>query len=354
LGVRETTIEIAKIINRGIESLQASVSPHVVLVFFPDRWSKFRAYETETEQFDVHDFVKASSVQRGIGTQFLEQSTLSDPLQCRVWWWLSLAFYVKAMRTPWVLEGLNPDTAFVGLGISQKRTARRGQHLVLGCSHIYSSRGEGLQYRVSKVENPVFYGRNPFLSREDARRVGETIRELFFQSRERLPARVVIHKRTRFTKDESLGLKEGLSGVLEVEMLEVVTDNGLRYVASGVDRSGNLFGDSYPVPRGTVIAVDDFTALVWVHGATTVVNPQGRYFQGKRRIPAPLMITRYAGSSDLKTVAEEVLGLSKMNWNTFDLYTKLPATVHSSNEIAKIGFLLESFGAKSYDFRLFI
>ncbi|MFZ0848912.1 MAG: hypothetical protein WAO08_06885 [Hyphomicrobiaceae bacterium] len=43
-----------------------------------------------------------------------------------------------------------------------------------------------------------------------------------------------------------------------------------------------------------------------------------------------------------------------MNWNTFDLYTKLPATLHSSNEIARIGSLLQRFGAASYDYRLFI
>jgi hypothetical protein len=43
-----------------------------------------------------------------------------------------------------------------------------------------------------------------------------------------------------------------------------------------------------------------------------------------------------------------------MNWNTFDLYTKIPATVQSSNEIARIGSLLGAFQPKSYDFRLFI
>jgi argonaute-like protein implicated in RNA metabolism and viral defense len=66
------------------------------------------------------------------------------------------------------------------------------------------------------------------------------------------------------------------------------------------------------------------------------------------------MLRRHAGSSDLRLVADEILGLSKMNWNTFDLYTKLPATVQSSNEIARIGSLLEHFGSSSYDFRLFI
>jgi hypothetical protein len=100
--------------------------------------------------------------------------------------------------------------------------------------------------------------------------------------------------------------------------------------------------------------LDDFAALLWVHGATTAVNPRLRYFQGKRRIPAPLTIRRHAGKTDLQQIAQEILGLSKMNWNTFDLYTKLPATLKSSNEIARIGSLLQRFGADSYDYRLFI
>jgi len=351
---RGKAVEVARNINRGIETLQGSCAPDAVVIFFPTRWSQFRRYETESELFDVHDFVKANGVQRGIGTQFLEESTLNDPLQCRVRWWLSLALYVKGMRTPWVLEGLHASTAFVGLGISVNRTAEKGKQVVLGCSHIYSSRGEGLQYRLSKVENPVYRGQNPFLSREDARRVGETIRQLFFDFRDKLPERVVIHKRTHFTKDERLGLQEGLRGVRCLEMLEIVADHGFRHVASVADRHGKLHEDNYPVRRGTAIKLDDFRALIWLHGATSLDGSSRRYYQGKRRIPTPLLIHRHAGDTDLATVTEEVLGLSKMNWNTFDLYTRLPATIQSSNEIARIGSLLDRFGADSYDFRLFI
>ena len=72
------------------------------------------------------------------------------------------------------------------------------------------------------------------------------------------------------------------------------------------------------------------------------------------RIPAPLVLRRHCGRSDLRELAEEILGLSKMNWNTFDLYTKLPATVQSSNEIARIGSLLQAFHPRAYDYRLFI
>ncbi len=100
--------------------------------------------------------------------------------------------------------------------------------------------------------------------------------------------------------------------------------------------------------------LDDFTALLWVHGTTDAMNPRFKYYQGKRRIPSPLTLKRHAGSTELKVLAEEILGLSKMNWNTFDLYTKLPATLQSSSDIARIGSLLQRFGAESYDYRLFI
>jgi argonaute-like protein implicated in RNA metabolism and viral defense len=253
-----------------------------------------------------------------------------------------------------VLDGLAKETAFVGLGFSIDRSAEHGQHVVLGCSHIYSSRGEGLQYRLTKVENPIIRRGNPFMSRDDARRTGETIRQLFFDARLRLPDRVVLHKRTPFRKEERQGLVEGLGGVRTIDMLEIQIDSALRYVASVPGSDGRIDEDNYPVRRGTAMKLDDFEALIWVHGATTAINPRLKYFQGKRRIPAPLVVRRHAGETDLEQIAEEVLGLSKMNWNTFDLYTKLPATLHSSNEIARIGSLLHRFGASSYDYRLFI
>ncbi len=347
------TLEVARLINSSIETLQSSYAPDVVIIFFPERWQAFREYSTESENFDTHNFVKAFCVQHGISTQFLEQNTLSSSYQCRVWWWLSLALYVKGMRTPWLLNNLADDTAFVGLGFGIDRSAQRGDHIVLGCSHMYSTRGEGLQYRLSKVENPIIRRGNPFMPREDAHRVGETIRQLFFNARGKLPNRVVLHKRTPFTNDEREGLRGGLSGVQRLDMIEIQIDNALRYIAAKMS-GDKLREDGYPVCRGTLLKLDDYRALLWVHGVTDALDPRLRYFQGKRRIPAPLKITRHAGHTPLQDLAGEILGLSKMNWNTFDLYTKLPATLQSSSEIAKIGSLLQRFGTESYDYRLFI
>lgn len=352
---RTGSLSVAQQITKAIDTLHSSYAPHVVVIFFPERWEKLRGYKDENERFDVHDFVKAYAVQRGIATQFLTESTLSDNQQCRVWWWLSLALYVKGMRTPWVLDGLDDDTAYVGLGFSMDHNAAKGAQVVLGCSHIYSTRGEGMQYRLSKVENPIIRQGNPFMSKDDARRTGETIRQLFFESRTKLPRRVVLHKQTPFLKDEREGLLDGLSGISAIDMLEIQQDHALRYVASMMDRDGKIDEDNFPVRRGTVMKLDDFTALLWVHGATAAANnPNWKYFQGKRRIPTPLTLRRHAGDTPLAQLGTEILGLSKMNWNTFDHYSKMPATLRSSGEIARIGALLERFGSVSYDYRLFI
>lgn len=346
---------LARQITAQITSLRASTAPDVIVIFIPERWANWREYDDEGERFDLHDYVKAYCVQRGIATQFLEESTFNKPFQCEVVWWLTLSLYVKAMRTPWVLESFDKDTAYVGLGFGIDTKMERGKHIILGCSHIYSSEGLGLRYQLRKIENPIIRQKNPFMSRDDARRTGDGIRQLFFDSFQRPPRRVVIHKRTPFMGEERDGLLDGLAGIECIDMLEVNIDPALRFVASSLMPDGKPRMDGFPIRRNTCLVLDKRRALLWVHGAVAAVQPgRNPYYLGKSRIPAPLLVTRHYGPSSLGLLAREILGLSKMNWNTFDMYTKLPATIQSSNEIAKIGALLERFGPLSYDYRLFI
>lgn len=343
----------ARAVMQAIDELRGAQRVNVILIITPTRWWNWRSYETEHERFDLHDFVKAYCARKGIATQFIDESTLSDTQTCRIRWWLSLALYAKSFRTPFVLQTAATDTAYVGFGTSIDRFGMDGRKVVLGCSHIFNQQGQGLQYRLSKVENPTFDRRyrNAFLSRDDARRVGESIRQLFFEARSALPRRVVIHKRVEFRREEREGLIEGLSGVAEIDMVEINVDDAFRYVNSKM-ANGELEVDRFPVARGTVIPIGDHEALLWVHGSAAALHSRWRYYQGKRRIPAPLLLRRHAGSSDLQTLATEILGLSKMNWNTFDLYTQVPATLETSGQIARIGRLMEGYGEANYDYRL--
>ena len=80
----------------------------------------------------------------------------------------------------------------------------------------------------------------------------------------------------------------------------------------------------------------------------------GTYFQGKSQNPVPVRVTRYSGSTDIETLTSDLIALTKMDWNTFALHQKLPVTVTTPNVIARIGRLLPSVTAESYDYRLHV
>lgn len=113
--------------------------------------------------------------------------------------------------------------------------------------------------------------------------------------------------------------------------------------------------DGYPVRRGMCFPIDKNTMYLFTHGiAPSVISPNRRYFQGGKSVPLPLKVVKHYGSGDMAQIATEILGLSKMNWNSFGLYSKLPCTIESSNEIARIGWLLSQFEGTLYDYRYFM
>lgn len=253
--------QLAHRICEALDHLRRARPSDTVLVFVPRRWESFKLVDTPHERFNLHDYIKAYAARHGQSTQFVREETSQNPYTCRVRWWLSLALYVKAMRTPWRLDALDENTAFVGIGYSLDGDADRGNHVLLGCSHLYSARGEGLQFRLGRIENPVIRGRNPFMSEDDARRTGDTIRQLFYDSKMHLPTRVVIHKRTYFTEEEQRGLVQGLDGVKNIELIEINVEDSLRYLSSKV-KDGRFEIDTFPVYRGTTIIESDDTALL--------------------------------------------------------------------------------------------
>ena len=354
---------IVAAVDRLIESGEVDV----VVVYVPDCCEDLTDIPFEGGRFNLRRLIKAYCIERGVASQFLKDKTVYGPdnMRCQTLWWLALALYVKAGRTPYILAGLDAeatfdDTAFAGLGFSQDQGSAKGKHITIGCSHIYSARGVDLKYKLSGLDNVLWQQDNsflkqdnPFLTRSDARRIGEGVRELFFEATGKLPRRVVLHKRTPFGDDETKGLIEGLSGVEEIDLLEVTFEPHLRFMTQ-IEDQGKLRGDNYPVSRDTVLQLGSHRALLWVHGTVPSVRPGKNYYMGGFRIPAPLMVHRAYGSTPLNVLAHEILGLSKMNWNTFGMYTKAPATIESSNDIARIGALLNRFGSVSYDYRLFI
>ena len=351
-SLQKSAIELGKTINRKLDTL-SSGNAEVILIYIPEEYDSMTAYATEYESFDLHDFVKAYAAQKGIATQFIRERTLKSDLRCQILWALSLAIYAKSCHTPWIISDIQSDTAFAGIGYSLNPASKKS-HVIVGCSHVYSSDGQGMKYKLSKINNVTFDKRNnPFLSEDEAYKLGLNIKELFHRSFKELPRRVVIHKRTPFRQEEVKGLVESLSaaGITDIELLEITYEDNLKCFEFNKD-----FGiHGFPIRRGLCFPLNDKTMYLYTHGIAPSVQSQYRnYIQGGKTIPIPLKVVKHYGIGTAMQIATEILGLSKMNWNSFELYSKLPCTIVSSNEIARIGWQLSQYEGRLYDYRFFM
>ena len=181
------------------------------------------------------------------------------------------------------------------------------------------------------------------------------ILNLFQCAMDKLPQRVVIHKRTPFREEEIEGITNALkqAGITKIDLITITQEYNIKFIAQRINNR-QLTSDWYPIDRGTCIKLSGRNALLWTHGVVPSIKENRRYYQGGRCIPSPLKITKYYGYGDLATIAKEIIGFTKMNWNSFNLYTKLPATIDTSNTLAQVGNLLRDYNGITYDYRYFI
>lgn len=356
---KEITHEIKNNICDKINKLCSVGSQKIIVIFIPTRWDSFVHYNDDIESFDLHDYIKAFCAEKRVTSQLIREKTINDKsLQCQINWWLSLSYFVKSFRTPWVIDNTDKTTAFAGIGYSVDNKKEDRGHIILGCSHIYNSNGEGLKYKLSKVNDKIkWIKKKPHLSYDDAYEFGKNVINLFYESMNEVPKRVVIHKRTFYTEDEKQGILDSLydnNKIENVDLIEINFENNIRYVSSKI-MNGKTEIDGYSVSRGTCIQLNDREALLYAHGVIpSVKNPNYNFYPGGRYIPKPLRIIKHYGTGSLEQISNEILGLTKMNWNSLNMYSQMPATIDSSSKIARIGKLIENRDKIEYDYRYFI
>ena len=122
---------------------------------------------------------------------------------------------------------------------------------------------------------------------------------------------MVIHKSSRFWPAEREGFQEALSGIPSYDLVAVRPNNRVRLLREG----------QYPPLRGTAFMVDDIRYLY----TTGFIPSLNAYPHG--HVPSPLQVADYIGDTPLTTILEEILLLTKMNWNTTAFADLRPITL---------------------------
>lgn len=194
------------------------------------------------------------------------------------------------------------------------------------------------------------------MSMEDAFRLVSNIRNTYHKIDPIIGLKkLVLHKTTHYTRDEIEGICNALEGIDNIELLQIQQFSNWRALKLKKNFStGKHDYDNFPIERGTIIQLDEFRFLLWTHGIVESSELNGKYYQGKRGVPTPLLIKRFRGTDSMEIVANDILKLTKMNWNGAELYKTMPVTIDFSKRLSVMGKQIEELGNKAYDFRYFI
>jgi hypothetical protein len=350
---------LAERIHRALSLLDAHRSEFdVVMILLPESWQSGFDGSASGEDFDLHDYIKAVSATRGVPTQIVrERSALEYRCRASVMWRLSIALYCKAGGVPWKLANADPDMAYVGLSYALRQPQAGQPQFVTCCSQVFDADGTGLEFLAYDTADARVEQENPFLDRNEMRRVMARSLALYQKRHDgRPPKRVAVHKTTRFTADEIEGCFDAWGGAEEIELVQVQDDSPWRGILmEPKPRANNRFyANNYPIHRGTYIHLAGNEVLLWTQGNAPAVAGGSDYYKEGKGIPSPLLLRRFAGHGDWDEACRWIVGLTKMDWNNDALYDRLPVTLNYASTLARTLKRLPYLGSKHFQFRFFM
>jgi hypothetical protein len=280
---------------------------------------------------NFHDLLKARALGLGKPLQILRRSTWDEsapppPKRSRQdeatrAWNLHVALYYKAGGVPWRLRRASTDLATCYVGVSFYRTAD-SDTLDTAVAHIFNERGDGVIVRggtahVSKED------RQPHLLAADANALLLNALAVYKREHRTLPARLVIHKSSRFTADETAGFTAAADD-RDLHALDLI------WVTNSEDALIFRPGDAPPL-RGTFMTLGSSEHLIYTKGSVDFYSIYpGMY------VPRPVGLRPARLTISPRELGTEILALSKMNWNQSRLDGRFPITLRTAEQVKQI------------------
>ena len=186
---------------------------------------------------------------------------------------------------------------------------------------MFDERGEGLILRGGRmVESEE--DRKPHLTAEDAYDLLRNSLRVFKDQHGHWPARVVLHKTSRFDRNELNGFHKAIDE-RDIDYADFV------WVQKSMTRLYRI--GVYPPLRGSLLRFDKDQALLYTRGSVEFFRTYpGMY------VPRPLMLRCQALGQPLQHIAEEMLALTKMNWNNTQFDNGLPITIAAAKHVGEV------------------
>jgi argonaute-like protein implicated in RNA metabolism and viral defense len=290
----------------------------------------------QVRRLDFHDLLKAQAMFLRKPVQVIRPSTYDETLARRQRlrsdrprklqdeatkaWNIFTALYYKAGGTPWrlVRDASDYVTCFVGVSFY---VSLDGSSLMTSVAQVFNQRGEGVVLRGGKAKLTK-EDKHPYLAAEDAHALLSSALDTFRQTHRHMPARVVLHKSSPITPEECAAFAAA-ARERRVEFVDMLS------VSKTYTR---LFRDgTYPPRRGTLLNLDESTSILYTRGSVEFfATYPGLY------VPLPILLRHATVSQSTRFLAQEVLALTKMNWNNTQFDGADPITLRAADQVGSI------------------
>lgn len=290
----------------------------IFIVQIPDSESQRDNYSSA--YFEVKNFLFTN----GIPCQMISTSTLHNA----DWKDLNLALNVvaKCGVTPWVLPDKIPDADFfIGLSYTQARNYKKGMPRLMGYANVINSFGKW-EFFSGKTETFAFEEKTKYFA------------DLTVDILKRLDNRlsdspnIHFHYSSRFKREDIETI---------VKAAQTVRPNGtFTFVSINFQHLLRLYDDKPEtdgsLSRGSYVELGKNQLLL----STTGFNQYGKTLGTPKPLEATVWV--YSGTSrkevDLKSIAVQLLNLTKLNWASTSSISTEPITIKYAGNIAYLTF----------------
>jgi hypothetical protein len=298
---------------------------------FPEMDREAEPYVYE-EQF--HNQLKARLLDAMVLTQIVKESTLSNirkptdsdfdaraaARQSEIAWNLCTAIFYKVGGRPWKVADIRDGVCYVGLVFKKDETTGTSRNACCAAQMFLDS-GDGVVFKGAlgpwyNDETGDFH-----LSYEAAKALGDLAIKSYTKKAGGPPKEMFIHGKVRFERNEWQGFKDAAGSNTSMIGVRIREEKNLKLYRKGQN----------PVLRGLANIRSERSAHLWTRGWT----PRIQTYPG-REVPNPLIIDINKGEADINLVLNDILALTKLNYNTCIFGDGMPITLKFADAVGEI------------------
>lgn len=286
-------------------------------------------------ELNFHNQLKARLLNSRALTQIVRESTIApwdfpdvwgrpargmDKMQASVAWNMSTAVFYKCGGRPWKINEIRDGVCYIGLVFKQLPEYSAGGNACCAAQMFLDS-GDGVVFKgnVGPWYNPE--AGDYHLDREAAAKLVALALDTYEANTGKMPSELFLHGKVRFNDAEWAGFGDAVESETNLVGVRIRESNDLKLFRKA----------KMPVLRGSAYIHSKRKAYLWSKGYV----PRLQTYPG-REVPNPLYVDVCRGNVEIDVVLNDLLALTKLNYNTCIFADGAPVTLRFADAVGEI------------------